>query len=41
MWFVSKKKYKRLLEENEDLKNLYNFIRGRFECNKFEKSKVR
>lgn len=30
MWFVSKKKYKRLLEENEDLKNLYNNLKVRF-----------
>lgn len=30
MWFVSEKKYKRLLEENEDLKNLYNNLKVRF-----------
>lgn len=30
MWFVSEKKYKRLLEENEDLKNLYNNLKARF-----------
>lgn len=30
MWFVSEKKYKRLLEENEDLKNLYNNLKIRF-----------
>ena len=30
MWFVSNKKYKRLLEENEDLKNLYNNLKVRF-----------
>ena len=30
MWFVSEKKYKRLLEENEDLKNLYNNLKIKF-----------
>ena len=30
MWFVSEKKYKRLLEENEDLKNLYNNLKIQF-----------
>lgn len=30
MWFVSEKKYKRLLEENEDLKKLYNNLKARF-----------
>ena len=30
MWFVSNKKYKRLLEENEDLKKLYNNLKVRF-----------
>ena len=30
MWFVSEKKYKRLLEENEDLKNLYNNLKINF-----------
>ena len=30
MWFVSNKKYKRLLEEKEDLQNLYNNLRIKF-----------
>lgn len=30
MWFVSEKKYKRLLEEKEDLQNLYNNLKVRF-----------
>lgn len=30
MWFVSNKKYKRLLEEKEDLQNLYNNLKIRF-----------
>lgn len=30
MWFVSEKKYKRLLEEKEDLQNLYNNLKIRF-----------
>lgn len=30
MWFVSEKKYKRLLEEKEDLQNLYNNLKVSF-----------
>lgn len=30
MWFVSEKKYKRLLEEKEDLQNLYNNLKIKF-----------
>lgn len=30
MWFVSNKKYKRLLEEKEDFQNLYNNLKIRF-----------
>ena len=30
MWFVSNKKYKKLLEEKEDLQNLYNNLKIRF-----------
>ena len=29
-WFVSNKKYKRLLEEKENLQNLYNNLRIKF-----------
>ena len=30
MWFVSNKKYKKLLEEKEDFQNLYNNLKIRF-----------